>query len=105
MPLILLAGTVTSPPKSFPFPTKSLPYASVTIDADDVEYRVIAHDLVMAELECLQLGDAISIQGSLVLVNQGGKLAGIYIVAKQVTALRSRSKNRLPVAMASHPML
>jgi hypothetical protein len=57
MPHIPMAGTVSSPPKSNPFPDQGRPFASVTIDADDVSYHVVAHDVIMAELESLQVGD------------------------------------------------
>ena len=87
------------------FPSEGRPYASVIVDAYDVEYRVIAHDDVMLDLESLEKGDAVSIQGTLVLVREKGKLAGIYVVAKQVNPLRQRSRNKLPVQMARSPML
>jgi hypothetical protein len=67
MPLILLAGTVSGSPQSHPFPPQGRPYASMTIDADDVLYRVIGHDEHIDAIECLQPGDAVSVQGKLCL--------------------------------------
>ena len=55
----------------------------------------------MPDVEALEKGDAVSIQGTLVLVREKGKFAGIYIVAKQVHPLRMRSRNRLPIAAAA----
>jgi hypothetical protein len=67
MPYVLLAGTVSGSPKSDPFFTSGKPFASVIIDADDVEYRVIGHETGMADIWCLQNGDSVSVQGQLVL--------------------------------------
>jgi hypothetical protein len=90
MPFILIAGTVSEPPKSNPFPSEGRPFASVIIDADDVQDE-------MPALEALEKGDSVSVQGSLMLVSEKGKLGGIYVVARQIMQLRLRSRNKLPV--------
>jgi hypothetical protein len=50
----------------------------------------------MPALEALEKGDSVSVQGNLVLLGEKGRLAGIYIVVKQVMPLRRRSVNKLP---------
>jgi hypothetical protein len=92
MPHVLIAGTVSAAPKSTPFPDQGRPYASVVIDADG-DNRARFRD---GRSRMPAPGDSVSIQGTLVLVNQKGKLAGIYVVARQVNPLRQRSRNRLP---------
>jgi len=99
MPLILLAGTVQSI-ASHPFPPgDERPNCTAQIVADNMLLRVIAYDETMTAMGTLQPGDAVSIQGNLMLETRGGKLAGIFIVAGQVMPLRKRSPNR--AAMSS----
>jgi hypothetical protein len=101
MPLCLLAGSVQSL-QSFPFPPgDERPRCEAVILADNVLFRVVAYDEIMTALETLQPGDAVSVQGALMLETRGGKLAGIFIVAGQVMPLRKRSASRAAmVAMA-----
>jgi hypothetical protein len=77
MPLVLLAGTVTKL-ESYPFPSEGRPRCEAVIRADDVLFRVVAYDEIMTALETLQPGDAVSIQGALMLETRGGKLAGLF---------------------------
>jgi hypothetical protein len=49
----------------------------VIIDADDISYRVIAHDDEIPAIEALEKGDAVSVQGALMLIIEKGKLAGL----------------------------
>jgi hypothetical protein len=97
MPLVLLAGTVQSI-RSDPFPQEGRPRCEAVILADNALLRVIGYDEIMTALESLQPGDAVSVQGALMLETRGGKLAGIFVVAGQVMPLRKRSISRVPVA-------
>jgi hypothetical protein len=98
MPLVLLAGTVRSV-ESHPFPPgDERPRCEAVILADNCLLRVLAYDELMTALETLQPGDAVSIQGALMIETRQGKLAGLFVVAGQVMPLRKRSANRVPVA-------
>jgi hypothetical protein len=100
MPLVLLAGTVQSI-RSDPFPPgDERPRCECVILADNVLLRVVAYDETMTLMETLQPGDAVSIQGALMIETRQGKLAGLFVVAGQVMPLRRRSVNRVPVAAA-----
>jgi hypothetical protein len=81
MSYLLCAGVVSDPPKENPFPRDGRPYSSVNIDVDDVIYHVRAHDDEMPTVSALMVGDAVSVQGKLVLVTEKGRLSGFYIVA------------------------
>lgn len=99
MPLIIIAGTVSSLPKSNPFPSQGLPNASVVIDADGIEFKVFGFRSEMEAIELLEPGDSVSIQGKLCLVYDQGKLSGLYTIARQVNPLRQRSRNRAALQM------
>jgi hypothetical protein len=102
MPLVLLAGTVQSI-RSDPFPAGNVrPNCTVAIEADGVIFRVVAYDEIMTALESLQPGDAVSVQGALMLETRQGKLAGLFIVAGQVLPLRRRSVNRAAMAVGAY---
>ena len=92
MPHILLAGTVA---KSTPFPTTGLPRVSLELDVDGRRYLIIGHDLVMAELEAMEAGDPVSIQGDLIIkADHTGTITGLHIQARATLPLRRRSINR-----------
>jgi hypothetical protein len=97
VPLILCAGTVQSL-QSYPFPHEGRPRVEAVIRADDALFRVVAYDEIMTALEILQPGDAVSVQGALMIETRQGKLAGIHVIAQAVLPLRKRSPNRVPVA-------
>jgi hypothetical protein len=71
MPHVLIAGIVASKPKSDPFPTTGRLHAEVGIlvdGADGTVYRIIGYgSQVVEEIEVLEPGDAVSIQGNLQL--------------------------------------
>jgi hypothetical protein len=94
MPLILLAGTVQSI-RSDPFPPgDQRPRCECVIRADDALFRVLGFDEQITAMETLQPGDAVSVQGALMIETRQGKLAGLYVVAGQVMPLRKRSVSR-----------
>jgi hypothetical protein len=98
MPLVLLAGTVQSI-KSDPFPPgDERPRCEAVILADNGLLRVVAYDETMTLMETLQPGDAVSIQGALMIETRQGKLSGIFVIAGQILPLRKRSISRVPVA-------
>jgi hypothetical protein len=98
MPLILCAGVVQSI-KSSPFPPgDERPHCTATIVADNMLLKVVGHDEILTALETLVPGDAVSIQGALMIETRQGKLAGLFVVAGQVMPLRRRSLSRVPVA-------
>ena len=102
MPLCLLAGTVQSI-RSDPFPAgDQRPRCECVILADNVLLRVIAYDEIMTAMEPLQPGDAVSVQGALMLETRQGKLAGLFIVAGQILPLRKRSPNRAMAAVGAY---
>jgi hypothetical protein len=59
-------------------------------------YKIVGHDEAMGELEALLPGDSVAVQGRLEIESKNGRLAGLFVVALQVMALRKRSVNRLP---------
>jgi hypothetical protein len=95
MPLILLAGTVTAKPKIMDFPAAGRPRCEVRIEAEGsgqaVIFRVLAFDDLMPEAELLMPGDPVSICGTLQIESRNGQLAGIFVEAPQLVALRTRS--------------
>jgi hypothetical protein len=98
MPMVLVAGVVATQPKSEPFPDKGRPHCRVGIRAEgegrSVIYEVIGFEAEMEELELLQLGDSVAIQGALQVESQGSKVSGIYVIARMVMPLARRSPNR-----------
>jgi hypothetical protein len=63
-------------------------------------FRAIGFDDRIAELETLLPGDSVAIQGSLEIESKDKKIVSLFIVALQVTALHTRSINRMPGAPA-----
>ena len=73
---------------------------------DDAIYRIVAFDGLADEAEVLEAGDVISCQGSLQLEFSQGKnghsaLMGVYVIAGQITPLRKRRPNRMPIMAAT----
>jgi hypothetical protein len=97
MPLILLAGVVAGQPKVATFPAKGRPHAEVRLACEDggsrTIFRVLGFDERMTELEVLQAGDGVAIQGMLQLEHEGGKIVSLFVVANMITPLRRRSPN------------
>lgn len=114
MPLALIAGVVSSKPKSDPFPDRGLPKCHVDIRVADEtgvsSWRVIGYDMRIPELETLEVGDSVAIQGAHQLEASHAKngcraIVVTSIVATQILFLRAKSPNRLPVSMARSPLL
>jgi hypothetical protein len=97
MPLVLIAGTVAAQPKANAFPASGRPRCEIRVkvegDTSVTLFRIVGYDDQMAELEILLPGDSVAIQGRLEVGTQDGRLAGLYVVALQVMALRTRSMN------------
>ena len=101
MPDILLAGIVVAQPKAENFPATGRPRCEVRVraegDGQAVIYRVVGFEEQTEELAVLAIGDAVSIQGRLQVVEKEKKIVGLFVIALQVMALRKRSINRLPI--------
>jgi hypothetical protein len=96
VPLILVAGTILAKI----FPEHGRPRCEVRIKVEDGSaaiFRIVGYDDQIAELEILSPGDSVAIQGRLEIESKDGRLAGFFVVALQVMALRKRSPNRMPV--------
>ena len=96
MSYVLCAGTVASPPKENLFPAEGRPHTSVVLNVDDIAYKIVGIDDEMPNIAALQRGDAVSVQGQLVLIIEKKQLLGFYVIAKNVQPLRARSQNRMP---------
>jgi hypothetical protein len=95
MPLVLVAGTIVAKPKAEAFPAHGRPRCEVRIKVEDntaAIFRIVGYDDQMAELELLSPGDSVAIQGRLEIESKDGRLAGLFVVASQVMALRKRSR-------------
>jgi hypothetical protein len=100
--MLCLAAGIIKEIRSDPFPSgDQRPHATVIMLCDNALIRVVAYDEIMTAMETLQPGDAVSIQGALMIETRQGKLAGLFVVAGQVLPLRRRSANRaMAAAMA-----
>ena len=96
MPQILIAGFIHKPPQILLFPEQGRPRVEFHVRVKAAEiYPVVAYDTHIPEAELLVAGDALSVVGELVLK----KREISHLVASQITPLRRRSINRLPVHM------
>jgi hypothetical protein len=87
MPLVLLAGTVQSP-----IPSLRKAGRDARLSSSPTMCCFAWSHMT------LQPGDAVSIQGALMLETRRGQLSGLFIVAGQVLPLRKRSISRAPMA-------
>jgi len=96
--LCLCAGTVQSL-KPDPFPSGDVrPSCTVILLSDDMLIRCVGYDEAATALESLAPGDAVSIQGALMIETRQGKIAALRVLAQQVLPLRKRSPNRAMAA-------
>ena len=94
MTSVLLAGSVVSKPKSDAFPPRGLPKACVHVRVGTITYPIVGYETHVEEIEALQIGDSLSVQGELVL---DSKRVLSHIIAEQISPLRRRSINKLQV--------
>ena len=95
-------------------PDRGKPRCTVDISVSDTSgestWRVIGYDMRIAELELLEAGDCVAVQGTIQMEESRAKngcrtITVTHMVAGQILMLRVKSPNRLPVRMADQPML